>query len=113
MTVNYAHHWFGRSRRDFIAQLRSLADDLESVSKKAFVPTSYVYLDNWFIGERTVPCLLGRFTGHPVITDGRPGFTSEVFFLDDKHKTARTLSRWYLLGDRMNPAFQNQSSTRQ
>lgn len=113
MTVHNVHHWFGRSRRELIDQLRSLADDLEALGRSGFAPKSYVFLDNWGLGERTVPCLAGCFIGHPNIGDGRPGFISEVFFVDDQHKTARTLSRWYLLGDHADFAGPTKPSRRQ
>ncbi|MGO7904198.1 DUF6634 family protein [Rhizobium leguminosarum] len=57
--------------------------------------------------ERSVPCLVGRTTGHPGITDNRVACTTELFYLDKEHGLARTMSRWYRLGARVPPDFWN------
>lgn len=59
-------------------------------------------LDNWRFDFRKVSCLRGVVEGHPFFVDGQIIHSSEIFaFLeDDGERFARTLSRWYRLGQR-------------
>ncbi|MBJ3786391.1 DUF6634 family protein [Devosia sediminis] len=56
-------------------------------------------LSRWSIGPRTEIALVGEVQGHPLRPDSRTIVTSGVFFLDPIAGYARTLSRWYRLGD--------------
>lgn len=98
MQDNFFNNWIGASRTDLVVSLRSLADDLEATGDRTVVPLPTVRLDRWAMGKRTVPCLVGTPTGHPRIDDGKPCFSSELFYLDAQVGIARTFSRWYRLG---------------
>lgn len=54
-------------------------------------------IENWSVGHRIEPALIGDVKGHPVVKPG-PLVTSELFYLDPVAGYARTLSRWYRLG---------------
>lgn len=54
-------------------------------------------IDNWAIGHRIEPALVGEVTGHPLAGPG-PVVTSGLYYLDPVAGYARTLSRWYKLG---------------
>lgn len=61
-------------------------------------------LDRWVIGNRPAPCLVGQSTGHPTL----PGTirlitTSDLWLISEDGAWARTLSRWYRLGDPFSP----------
>lgn len=43
--------------------------------------------------------LTGSVTGHPILGDSREILTSELTFLDETHRIARTVSRWYRLDE--------------
>lgn len=61
-------------------------------------------LEDWFpaiVPEKTEElALIGTVTGHPRLRDGRPIVTSNVVMLNVDAGLARTVSRWYRLGDR-------------
>lgn len=97
--------WFGMSRTSLVQSLRCLADDLENLDQDAKVPPHTVAIDSWALAQRTVPCLIGRPIGHPSVADGRPACSSELFYLDPHRRIARTLSRWYRLGTRVDPGY--------
>lgn len=98
MQGNFSDNWFGVCRTDLVFSLRSLADDLAVVGEGTAAPLPTVRLDRWAVASRTVPCLIGTTTGHPRIHDGKPCFSSELYYLDPKAGLARTFSRWYRLG---------------
>lgn len=57
-------------------------------------------LENWRLSVRPVPCLEGLSTGHPLL----PGFrrlivTSEISVFSPELGLARSLSRWFRLGE--------------
>lgn len=99
--------WLGHNPKALIPRLRTLLADVEAAaaSEAYSFPKESVALDDWVLMRRAVPCLAGRSTGHPDITDGAPTITSEVFFIDTERRLARSLSRWYLLEDPMNEEF--------
>ncbi|PDT30794.1 hypothetical protein CO660_05495 [Rhizobium sp. L9] len=88
--------WLGTPPDVIIPSLRSLLADLERLaSPGGFAGADdAVIIRNCMLAQRSVPCLMGEFSGHPSIKNG-PGITSELFYLDRKRKVARTLSRWY------------------
>jgi len=88
--------WLGTPPFVILPRLRSLLADLEQLAMPGSlpIPKEAVSIRNCIIASRSVPCLMGEFSGHPSIQDG-PGITSELFYLDRKRKLARTLSRWY------------------
>jgi hypothetical protein len=91
--------WFGSGQLEIVAKLRSLANDLEEVQDQGRPPHSTTLVTDWFLGQRAVPCLVGRSKGHPTIRDGNPMFSTELFYLDAHSGYARTFSRWYRLKD--------------
>lgn len=98
------HAWFGMSRASLIQTLRCLADDLESIAEDVEALPA-VAINSWALAQRPVPCLMGRTLGHPSIDDGRPALSSELFYLDPGRGIARTMSRWYRLGTRVDPDY--------
>lgn len=98
MQDNLFNNWFGVSRTDLVVSMRSLADDLEVIGDGTVLPLPTVRLDRWALAKRTVPCLIGTPIGHPRIEDGKPYFSSELYYLDPRAGFARTFSRWYKLG---------------
>ncbi|OAP38530.1 hypothetical protein AU381_23530 [Sinorhizobium glycinis] len=91
--------WLGEEPHKLIGRLRALAQDLERVAndKRIHLSGEAVWIDDYMLFKRAVPCLAGRMTGHPTISDGRPGVTSEVYYFDENLGIARTLNRWYRL----------------
>lgn len=53
-------------------------------------------LEGWYVGGRVEPALIGNVVDHPQV-DGR-AITSQLYLLDPDRRFARTLSRWYRLG---------------
>lgn len=97
--------WFGTPPHELISNLRRLADDLENLDQRVEAQTPDAAMNSWTLGKRVVPCLIGRPLGHPIIADGRPAFSSELFYFDPDHGIARTMSRWYRLGNRVEPEY--------
>ncbi|MBY5545974.1 hypothetical protein HFO61_03805 [Rhizobium leguminosarum] len=88
--------WLGSPPSVMIPRLQSLLGDLQILASPNGYdgPADAVVIRNAMLVQRSVPCLIGEMSGHPHIKDG-PGLTSELFYLDEKRKIARTLSRWY------------------
>ncbi len=88
--------WLGTPPGVLLPRLKSLLNDLERLAGPGgrIEKTDAVIIRNCILAQRSVPCLLGEMSGHPSIKDG-PGITSEIYYLDQKRKMARTISRWY------------------
>lgn len=99
---------FGMPRTEVVRRLLDLADDLDQTAKRDDIGASSVAIYDWALTKRAVPCLIGRAKGHPTIQDGHPLFTSELYYLDQERGIARTLSRWYQPGNRLDPDSWNQ-----
>lgn len=97
--------WFETSGAELVEKLRRLADDLENIDLCGDVLAPKAAMNSWALGMRSVPCLIGRPVGHPNIADGRPAYSSELFYLDAERGIARTMSRWYSLGTRVDPEY--------
>lgn len=82
--------------------LRAVLADVEDLSRGKLPDPATLrdapLLEDWHLERRASLCLAGRFLGHPVIEDGRPGITSELWIHAPHHGFARTLSRRYRLG---------------
>ncbi len=89
--------FLGDDRRILLARLQSLVTDL-AASDFPHPSSIPVMIDNWKVGKREVPCLLGNAFGHPTIVGGGASISSELFYFDPEGGIARTLSRWYRLG---------------
>ncbi len=90
--------WLGTPAHVIIPRLRSLLADLEMIANSRPIEAladEAVVIRNCMLVQRSVPCLIGEMSGHPYIEEGSPGVTSELFYIDQKRKIARTLSRWY------------------
>lgn len=98
--------WFGMTRLKLVHRLRQLADELEVSSISARGPITRI--DHWTVARRTVPCLIGIPTSHPRISDGEPLYSSELYYLDPNERIARSFSRWYELGNQVDPRYWEQ-----
>lgn len=81
------------------AKLRRLADDFNRVQEADFLtrldpPTR---VDNWFVSPYPGFQLMGEVVGHPRLPDG-PFESSELYYINEERRLARTLSRWFRLG---------------
>ena len=62
-------------------------------------------LERWAIGVRPATCLVGLSTGHPILDgSGRLIATSDLILTSEDAEWARTLSRWYRLGEPLRAA---------
>ena len=104
MRDSHCLSWQRRGREALIAQLRRLADDLETTGRKDWQPPDAVDINSWFVGQRAVSCLVGRPLAHPFIDNGHPMVSSELFFMDMDRGYARSFSRWYRLGTQIGDA---------
>jgi hypothetical protein len=91
-------HWFGWNQSTLVEQLRQLSNELGVFDEAGSPPADLVTINDWALARRAVPCLIGRPSGHPSIEDHNPLFTSELFYLDEEQRLARSFSRWYRLG---------------
>lgn len=108
MNESSFHAWFGMSRQALVSRLRALADDLENLNEyDTGKAQPSVMINEWALAKRAVPCLIGIPKGHPRIEDGHPLFSSSLFYLDEDRGIARSFSRWYRLGTRVDPEFWN------
>lgn len=86
-----------------IHRLETLVEDLWKVTMTSTwarrdIPDGPL-LERWQHASRTVPCLMGLSTGHPKLTgEGRPIITSDLVLFSESAGLARTQSRWYRLG---------------
>lgn len=96
--------WFHMTRVELALRLRAIADDLDRGIQSL---DGVTVIDRWCPARRTVPCLIGIATGHPTVKDGHPLFSSELFYLDADRGVARSFSRWYKLGQPVEPEFWN------
>lgn len=96
-------NWMGYDPQQLIPRLRGLCADLEVLSAGGSInlPEDLAEIEEWTLLKRTVPCLTGLISGHPFIRNGDFGATTEIYYLDQKLGMARSLSRWYKLGDAM------------
>lgn len=85
-----------------IDRLRAIADDLELAHagnhpSKRLISEAPV-IEDWQIAYRKEVCLVGKVAGHPEIGNGRLTWTSGLWLLSRELGYARTLSRFYALG---------------
>lgn len=101
--------WFGDAAdaARTIASLESLVTDLKAL-RAGQAPSAAdleraPLLECYQLKARTVCCLTGHVIGHPVLGSHKDINTSQLFALYPKAKWARTLSRWYRLGNSWKP----------
>lgn len=93
----------GRAFEEQFRRYRDLLEDMDWIRKQ--VPVAELareapMLDCWAFGSRPAACLLGHTTGHPLLPGtGRLVTTSDLCLISADGAWARTLSRWYRLGD--------------
>ena len=80
---------------------RLVAGEQPSADALASAPV----IDCWLPAFRSSGALIGKISGHPNITSGRNGLTSQLFVIDPAMGWARTWSRFYRLG---RPGDQNE-----
>ncbi|WP_430254853.1 DUF6634 family protein [Neorhizobium sp. DAR64872/K0K18] len=84
-----------------LAAVVDLARDLNDLENGTFdfsVLGSAPIIDEFRIAHRTIPCLAGQISNHPLLRDGKSSVTSQIFYMDPHKRAARTFSRWYRLG---------------
>ena len=94
----------GDSAEAIVAFARKLAEDFERLTadgspSRSDLATAPV-IDLWRPAPRILLALAGTVTGHPILRDGRPTITSQLFAYDEAAGWARTWSRYYALGRR-------------
>lgn len=86
-----------------LCRLKALVADLEAVQSGrsgTVLPKAAPLLDQWDFAQRAAVCLVGRSHGHPLLPgEGRQIATSDLWLLSADRQWARTLSRWYRLGE--------------
>lgn len=87
-----------------ISRLRTLLNDLEQIAS-GYQPGAELlnapFLDDYAATFRLDPCLTGMVQGHPMVR-GPAVLTSPLWAYAPDFGWARTLSRFYRLGRRMN-----------
>jgi hypothetical protein len=85
---------------------RALAEDLERIARGEHPGEAELrdapYLTDWRTYVLPIPYLLGTVFGHPKIENGQICRTSELITFDPHSGYARTYSRFYRLGERLN-----------
>lgn len=85
-----------------LKRLQGLVQDLERIHRgqhpDAAILGDAPVIHDWAIVRRQEACLAGTITGHPKIAHGHTGVTSGLWFLAPGLGYARTLSRFYNLG---------------
>ena len=68
---------------------------------EADIGESVAYIDDWLLvrDDGAHASLHGVVTAHDRIKDGRRTWTSVVVWIDAEVRLARTISRWYRLGE--------------
>lgn len=86
-----------------LARFAELVRDMEKIDQGTSIDClvgDAPHLDCWTMGMRPAACLVGQSTGHPVLEGtGRLIMTSDIVLLSQDRAWARTLSRWYRLGE--------------
>lgn len=93
--------------RDQIAsaadQYEALAADFRRVLREGYpkLPDDTPLMENFVFAKRTVTCLKGRAFCHPSLDATVSTTTSAVALINLDARVARTQSRWYRLGQRL------------
>lgn len=103
MTIIVRHNGPVPQLHAHIALLRSLLSDMEAIAQGQHPGRNILndapLLHGWTRTARPEPCLTGIVDGHPGIGDLRPAITSGLWVLAPELGYARTLSRFYALGE--------------
>lgn len=90
---------------EHIERLRGLLHDLEEIQAGRFPTDEQLanapLITAWKLHQRWSTCLTGSIMAHPLLGFTSPGaITSQLWVIDEKQGYARTLSRYYKLGER-------------
>lgn len=88
-------------------ELERVVTDLKAISA-GMAPTEANLgeaptLIRWAHSVMPMPCLVGYVEDHPQLGDGRLISTSLLWCIDYERRWARTHSRWYALGQSIDP----------
>lgn len=88
-----------------IEKLQALLDDLKALKAGNYPSTTTLskapLLNDYLVIKRGIAALSGDVTGHPTISgNNEPMVSSPLFVVLNDIGAARTLSRWYRLGER-------------
>jgi len=90
-----------------LQRLKRLVADMEKVAagmlpEEIAVPTETPTLNDWYGVALETPALVGYSNGHPRLVGTRRLITtSDLWLISHDQRWARTLSRWYRLGEQM------------
>lgn len=83
-------------------RLEHLARDLRAIARGTSPDPADLHaapvVDQWRWSSRAMRTVVGTLQGHPRLADG-PVHTTELWAVDLERRWARTLSRFYVLGD--------------
>lgn len=86
-----------------IQSLKKLVQDMENIRNGHFPGYRALVraprIENWAVRYRSVPCLTGEISAHPELGNAKNGITSDLWILAPHHGFARTMSRYYALGE--------------
>jgi hypothetical protein len=86
-----------------LVRLKALVADMEAVQAGIVaggLSEDAPLLDRWSLAQRPSTCLIGRSSGHPLLPgEDRAIATSDLWLISADGRWARTLSRWYRLGE--------------
>lgn len=99
------HLGLDRARPTLLAEadrLEHLAHDLRAIAEGTSPTPADLHaapvVDRWQWSSRSMRTVVGTLQGHPRLPDG-PVHTTEIWTVDLGRRWARTLSRYYVLGD--------------
>ena len=80
-------------------KLRALSEDLSRLHKPGFLQLQQpeTTVSEWYMASHSGLHLRGNVVGHPNVSDG-PFESSELWYINEELRLARTLSRWFRLG---------------
>lgn len=87
---------------ELAAKLESLAKDLVLIASQEpldFIDRTPV-VSGWQLAPHAALHLRGHVLGHPSLSDG-PFESSQLYYINPELRIARTLSRWFRLGEEL------------
>lgn len=103
LTFDPGHEVHDQGFEQVLRRLKALVADLEAVQSGrsgTVLPKAAPLLNQWDFAERAAIYLVGQSNDHPLFPGvGRQIATSDLWLLSTDRRWARTLSRWYRLGE--------------
>ena len=92
-----------RQLEGMIRKLQALLEDLVAI-REGDLPNQdrlgdAPLIDNWHLATRQIMCLRGEISRHPRLGYAPHGTTSDLWLLAPQRGFARTMSRYYRLGN--------------